>query len=72
MTAAMQVKIMRAELEVDKKKHEVKGRQEAEIMETKGRQKVLRDTMDLDRKNSAKELNTAVKNVQNTKEKSNG
>ena len=70
--ANMQIKIMRAELEVDKKKHEVKGRQEAQIMETKARQKVLRDTMDLDRKNSAKELNTAVKNVQNTKEKSNG
>ena len=70
--AGIRDRIMRAQLEVDKKKHEVKGRQEGQVTETKGRQKLLRDKMDLDQKNASNKLNEAVQNVQNKKEKSNG
>ncbi|MAH48809.1 hypothetical protein CMI37_23480 [Candidatus Pacearchaeota archaeon] len=70
--AGIRDRIMRAQLEVDKKKHEVKGRQEQQVTETKGRQRLLRDKMDLDQKNASNKLNDAVQNVQNKKEKSNG
>jgi hypothetical protein len=66
--AGIKGKVMQAEMEITKKKEEVKGGLNKEFVETEGKQKLLRNVMDNEvdtrRKELALEINNAKKDLQ--------